>query len=518
MIDILSKYYYTLRYLKPIQIRYQLKYKIFGFRSPRTRVDTSFRPQIAEWNGILFNKSSYQDGIFQFLNLTQEFSDTIDWNFLKLGKLWCYNLNYFDYLNAQNISQEVGLELIQSYIQKYESVRDGKEPYPTSLRIGNWIKFLSQHNIYDEDIHNILIRDTNRLKNNLEYHLLANHLLENAFALLFSSYYFRDRPLYVQASSLLKQELDEQILHDGAHYELSPMYHQLMLSKVLDGIHLIQQNPWIDDDLHDLMISKAKIMLSWISQITFASGNIPLVNDAAYNVNPSTSELIYYAEHLNIDFRIIPLKESGYRMFRNSSYEVFCDVANVSPDYQPGHTHADTFNYIIYIDNLPFIVDSGTATYEISDRRIHERSTKAHNTIVIGHKNSSVTWSGFRVAQRAKVTLIKEEPNWLIASHDGYQPFVHTREWVFQKDKILIVDSISSKVEAKAYIHFHPKIHVEKISDNLIEANMVRIQFENTILLNLIEYEYAEEFNKIVPGQAMEIVFNGKLTTKILLN
>ena len=72
--------------------------------------------------------------------------------------------------------------------------------------------------------------------------MLGNHLLENAFSLLFGAYYFQDEKLYTKSYDLLISELNEQVLKDGAHFELSPMYHQIILSRLLDSIQLIKLN------------------------------------------------------------------------------------------------------------------------------------------------------------------------------------------------------------------------------------------------------------------------------------
>ena len=45
---------------------------------------------------------------------------------------------------------------------------------------------------------------------------------------------------YDQASSVLEKELHEQILIDGGHFELSPMYHQHILKRMLDTIRLVE--------------------------------------------------------------------------------------------------------------------------------------------------------------------------------------------------------------------------------------------------------------------------------------
>ena len=105
--------------------------------------------------------------------------------------MW-YWINYFDFLNQEDISKKDGLTLIYNYIKSESILKDGLEPYPTSLRLINWIKFISKHQIQDEKIDIMLTKHLSLLNKNLEYHLLGNHLLENAFALLFGAYYFGD--------------------------------------------------------------------------------------------------------------------------------------------------------------------------------------------------------------------------------------------------------------------------------------------------------------------------------------
>ena len=61
---------------------------------------------------------------------------------------------------------------------------------------------------------------------------MGNHLLENAMALVFTSVFFRDKKQWNKASKLLIRELDEQILSDGGHYELSnvPLNYSISLN------------------------------------------------------------------------------------------------------------------------------------------------------------------------------------------------------------------------------------------------------------------------------------------------
>ena len=95
----------------------------------------------------------------------------------------------------------------------------------------------------NEKLYKIVSEDAQRLSKNLEYHLLGNHLLENGFALWFAAHFFDNAYYFKLSKRIIIKQLDEQILKDGGHFELSPMYHQLMLYRVLDCIKLANLNP-----------------------------------------------------------------------------------------------------------------------------------------------------------------------------------------------------------------------------------------------------------------------------------
>ena len=243
----------TIVHLKPIQVYYRIYYfirnRLIGYE---VKKKTYSNLNSITWVSKLSYKNSYfkKENTFTFLNISNSFSGKIDWNLNKYGKLWTYNLNYFDFLNQENISKEAGILLIKDYVNNNSFLKDGKEPYPISLRGINWVKFLSLNQIKDEFINNTLYHHYCILLKNLEYQLLGNHLLENAFSLLFGAYYFQDEILYIKSKKLLIRELNEQILRDGGHYELSPMYHQLIFTRLLDCIQLIQLNTnWKQDNL-----------------------------------------------------------------------------------------------------------------------------------------------------------------------------------------------------------------------------------------------------------------------------
>ena len=122
---------------------------------------------------------------------------------------------------------------------------------------------------------------------------------------MFGSYFFKDEKLYLKAKEILYAELDEQILNDGAHFELSPMYHQVIFSRVLDSIHLINLNNTWKGPLK-LFLKKANLMYSWLDNMTYENGDIPMVNDSTYDIAPNSMSLFKYANLLGIKNINIP--------------------------------------------------------------------------------------------------------------------------------------------------------------------------------------------------------------------
>lgn len=517
----------TLKHLKPIQVFYRLYY---FFRNKILNLKIVQKPvpliESINWISKLNSSSCYLDknNSFTFLNITHPFVDKINWNFDEYGKLWTYNLNYFDFLNQKVISKDIGIRLIIDYIENDKILKDGKEPYPTSLRGINWVKFLAENSIKDTSIDKILYHHYKTLLNNLEYHLLGNHLLENAFSLLFGAYYFKDEKLYEKSKKILISELNEQILDDGAHYELSPMYHQIILSRLLDSVQLINLNStWKKNHLISFLKDKASLMISWLLNISYNNGNIPMVNDATFEIAPGSRELFSYAEYLEVKSQDIPLSDSGYRKISSKNYELFIDVGKVGPDYQPGHAHSDTFNFELVKDGNCVIVDTGISTYEKNHIRQDQRSTHSHNTVKIGSRDQTQVWGGFRVANRAKITHLKEKPNSIEASHDGYirDGFKHTRIFSWEKKYILLEDKInkSTNNNARAFFHFHSSVKKPLVDGNniVLKSLGIVIEFKGASNISLESYQLSEGFNKTTLAYKVIIVFDQSLKTTISL-
>lgn len=476
------------------------------------------------WKSKINSSFSYSEKkkSFTFLNITHNFSDQIDWNYDGYGKLWTYNLNYFDFLNQKEMSKEIGVSIINDYIKNDKVLKDGIEAYPISLRGINWVKFLSENNIKDSRIDKILLQNFYTLLKNLEYHLLGNHLLENAFSLLFGAYYFQEEKFYAKSKKLLISELDEQILIDGAHFELSPMYHQIILSRLLDSIHLIKLNhEWKKDDLLLFLEAKACLMISWLKNVTYSNGQIPMVNDATYDIAPQSNTLFSYAKNIGITHQKVPLSDSGYRKILTKNFELFIDVGNIGPDYQPGHAHSDTFNFELTKEEKAIFVDVGISTYQKNLKRQDERSTHSHNTVKIGSNEQSQVWGGFRVANRAKIIHLIEKNNFIEASHNGYlsDGYIHKRSFLWDEKSIILNDKLNKATNnnAKAYFHLHHSIKKPLIIQNkiILKSLGVYIEFGKSKSISIESYELSIGFNKTTLANRIVVGFDQILETRI---
>jgi hypothetical protein len=515
-------YLYTIKNLKYKQIFYRIYY---AARKKNKASLIKFLPKksysINLRDGLYSYKSHLGQNTFLFLNQKHQFKEKINWNYTGYGKLWAYNLNYFEFLHQPEFDKETGIRLIHDFIDQYKNIDIGYDSYPLSLRNVFWIKFISKYAIQNEQINAFLYASYKLLLRYLEYHLLGNHLLENAFSLLYGAYYFQDEIIYHKAYRLLISELKEQILSDGGHFELSPMYHQILLYRLLDCINLVSGNKWIEDDLFEFLCAKAADMLGWLKNMTFPSGTIPFLNDATGNIAPLSSELFAYAERLHISPLDLPLSDSCYRIFQTKNYKCIMDIGGIAPSYQPGHAHADTFNFVLEVGGHPFIVDTGCSTYETNDRRLFERGTSAHNTVTVNGLNSSQVWASHRVGKRTEVKILEDISNKIVAEHTGYQSIgkTHRRTFLKNDNGIKIIDEIkgvSQNSQNTAHFYFDSSIENIRINEKTVNTEYVLISFKGSkIVFRFEEYDQALSFNGRKHSKCICVDFDDYMETTI---
>lgn len=526
-------YFHTLRFLKPAQVLNRIA---FRFSRARPGVDSppAVRPAGSGWIRCARVESMSGAASFRFLSVTRELLKAADWNRTDWPKLWRYNLHYFDDLNAAGAGQRLAWHqaLITRWIAENPPVVGcGWEPYPVSLRIVNWIKWAAAGSPLDAVAVHSLAVQARWLMGRLEWHLLGNHLLANAKALVFAGSFFagpeadawRERGL-----GILRREHAEQILNDGGHFERSPMYHAIILEDILDLIQLALHWPSVIDAAHVVEWRRqAARMLGWLAAMSHPDGEIALFNDAAIGIAPNLAGLAAYAGALGIDLPapsstpLAALADSGYVRVCQGVAVLLADVGEIGPDYLPGHAHADTLSFELSLFGQRVVVNSGTSEYGLGAERLRQRGTAAHSTVQIDGADSSEVWSGFRVARRARPVGLSVSDAGdaveLACAHDGYRRLrgrpLHRRVWRMNARSLRVTDAIEGGFsEAVARYHLHPA--VAAFGDG--RGGVLRLPDGHAVRWSvaggsarIVPSTWHPEFGRSIASSCIELIFDG---------
>ena len=532
-------YFHTLKFLKFSQFWYRALKKC---RHPKVNViEGKCRNRVGVWvTHFIYEQKFIDEKTVRFLNRSGSVVDHTAWNDNSSEKLWLYNLHYFDDLNAFGSEDRRDLQAvwINKWIQDNpaSSGGNGWEAYTLSLRIVNWSKAFLSGFKYDQNMLNSLAQQADFLSQELEKHLLGNHYFVNLKALVFAGCFLNgydaDRWLRVGLNDL-ERELEEQVLRDGGNFELSPMYHAIMLTDLLDLVNLAGVFPGkIPSDLLTKIKNKISLMFLWLENMSHLDKSISFFNDSAFSIAPDNEVINEYALKLsvpiarekqknsNIDFSVIHLADSGYISVDGGDVKLLADVAEVGPSYIPGHAHADTLSFEMSLGRSRFIVNSGTSEYGTGIERLRQRSTAAHNTVAINSLNSTEVWSGFRVARRANIVALDYpecSPHRVSfsATHDGYKKVgikcLHKRSWLMEKTNLQIIDKIDGIFEhAIGYLHLHPDINIIEYSNRncrlMCGDYFVNISVKNGEL-SIVDSTWHPEFGKSVPNVALKVEY-----------
>lgn len=535
----------TLRYLTAEQVIYRLYYRACSLRVEPVK-EAALRSSM-RWTSSRFIQLSTSDGIgFSFLGAKGHIDDS-SWNAAQYSKLWLYNLHYLDDLNAVGIDEQNALAraLVNRWIEANPPPSgNGWEPYPLSLRIVNLVKWFARQEALEPHWLASLATQMQALAKQVEYHISGNHLFANAKALVFGGSYLAgpdaDRCL-AKGLKILDREVKEQFLEDGAHFELSSMYHATLLWDMCDLVNLAERV-----DLPELKVRlpewRAIVVqgVRWLRSMQHPDGGIPFFNDAAFGIAPTLSDLEVYASRLEGCLPLPDVDEGSFdaRYHAQSGYasidlgsgnKALLDLARVGPDYQPGHAHADTLSFELSLFGQRIFVNSGTSQYGDDAERHRQRSTSAHNTVEVDGENSSEVWSGFRVARRAYPVLelfVDQSDKVLIqASHTGYLRLkgrvLHRRAWLFESGHIEVLDKVEGEHGvAVARLYVHPEIRFIEEQGRFIArlggGECVTVEFKDGESSRLVRSTWHPEFGTSIENQCIESIFrNGALTTHI---
>lgn len=532
LLDRISLLFYTVIHLRWQQVWFRLYYRLRKPQVIRMPVGAVPHAQLQWQSPCVLQQSYFDDSKVCYLGEDGQIADAADWNNRAKSKLWLYNLHYFDDLNAQNSELRVSSHqrLIHRWIgENPATAGNGWEPYPLSLRLVNWIKWCSRERKYDESVVGSIVQQADALAKQLEYHILGNHLFANAKALVFVGVFLTGTAAEKKLKkglSILRQQIPEQFLADGGHFELSPMYHAIVLWDLLDLINLAQvsNKPELTAEV-DSWKEFAVRAIKWLQVMTHPDGEISFFNDSAMRIAARPAQIVAYGRQLGLVMLEEPpqshvlLPASGYSRINMPDHTVLVDHAAVGPDYLPGHAHADSLSFEWSVGNHRVLVNSGTSLYGDSAERLRQRQTAAHNTVVVEKKDSSEVWSGFRVARRAHSELVSADISKdgvaLVMSHNGYRRLpgkvIHERTVKVSETSLQVIDRLyGSFHQAAAMFHLHPAVVATRLDEHHIKLTLssgTQVLVSSGSVVEIADVSWHPQFGGSVPSKKLQLSF-----------
>ena len=364
-------------------------------------------------------------------------------------RLWTMALHYhawaYDAAAAARQGDDAAADLFRRYLSDWlercrHSAPGARElawnPYTIATRIGWWIRsygVLGEARWKEWPDFRVrflqsLWQQAAYLRRHLELDLRGNHLLRDAVGLAWAGRFFYGEEAdewQDKAREIALEQVREQVLPDGGHFERSPMYHAQVMEDILT-LALLLSDGDASATLREVWVRMANF-LTWVRH---PDGQIPQLNDAALRTGCDPATLLDLGGQIQVALDPTPpaggqhFTDTGLVVWHGKPWSYFFDVGPIGADHQPGHAHADSLTVECSYEGRRLIVDPGTYGYDNDDRRRYDRSTDAHNTVCIDGENSSEVWHIFRVGRRARTSSVRVEftrrAGLATATHDGY--------------------------------------------------------------------------------------------------
>ena len=554
-----EQYFQTIRHLSPHQWYSRFRWVLYRRAYPRLNGEVLYRraalrlanhdaappspfapgyaARLRAWPGraaLLEEAEAFRGLTFTFLNETHTVRLGECWSDPAYSQLWRYQLHYFEHgvhlgaaftVTGDSRYYETFKALVSDWIQSNRiGCGDGWHPYTVSLRLVHWVmayelfkgalgadgefrrafrEGMAVHHLY--------------LLRHLEYDVGGNHLLENLRALVWGEAFFGEALPQGQRekqNARLKEQLEIQVLADGAHYELTPMYHCIVLWDFLE-LYALGRNVgrWMPPELG----AGIRRMVRWLDRALHPDGGIPFFNDAVFGEAPAPDTLERLAHKLGLSrkgappeaetlksllladvpardaaaWNVVPDETSLAALERPASGYftlgrkgaaggwMVLDAGLPCPPSLPAHAHCDLLSFELSVGRERFLVNTGVYGYAKGAWRDFCRGSLAHNTLSIGGADQSEVWDSFRVGRRASEiharTADGDGYRAVIAGFEGFYAlgagYRHQRVFSLWGDRVwAILDRVDGPasgegIEIASALHWHPEVRFAQNGD-----------------------------------------------------
>lgn len=540
MLQKLALYYNTVKYMKLSQIYYRIRKMLHlectlgckarnGYDEVHPLVTVTELDFDSDFLKRFSVEELMQDRV-TFLYCSEDFSWNEKWEIEEQSALWNFNLHYFEFLfplvkSWKETKNEIYWEKIKQCIEGWikNNPKQGGGPgwaaYTIALRLTNWISVytLMQQEI-EQDIEfkkkmlDSMYEQYVYLSCHLEKDLRGNHYFEDLKALVLCSIFFDDEILLEYALEELKKQCKEQILEDGMHFELSPMYHKIIFEDVVRVAVALREAGHRDEEMEMYL----KPMLDVAYSFEEGLERIPLFNDCGNNVAKSLDALLDACRN---HFQLLPnfkasFPISGYYIFKQGDIKVIVDAGQPGPTYIPGHAHCDAMSFEVFKSGKPVIVNCGTYAYQCEERSFF-RSTAAHNTVMVDGVEQSQCWGAFRMAKRCRMRSVNITVNGISMEMQDYKGNFIKRE-INVKEKMVTVSDCSEGAIISSFLHVLSECK-ERMDDSNIWTNG-SVEISCTMNCEAQNKLHAYEYGRLMPTVMLSFIGNERGEWKIVFS
>jgi hypothetical protein len=470
--------------------------------------------------------------------IADELDDFVEANPIGVGVNWTCTMD----VALRAVSWAIGLEL----------VHDSR-----TLDRERWARAYSA--LFD---HGVFIRG------NLEntYEVTSNHFLSNVVGLWFLAAVFADLPAGAEwsafARTALEQEIDVQVLPDGADFESSVPYHRLVAELFLGSARLAEYQ---GAPLSAHYLSRVRDMAEYLAAVMRPDGLMPQVGDAddgrlhvltgCGQTTPQDGRHLLGAAGAMFDnpgwlalaaeegtweaawwgFDALPaahprqpvsklFPDAGVAVMRAGSHYLLVTNASVGTKGFGNHKHNDQLSFEFHAGGMPLIVDPGSYVYTgDADARNRFRSTVYHSTLSIDgveQNEMNPEWL-FRLFESAKAEHISFEDRAdaieYVGRHHGYErltePVTHERVLRLHKvsGRLEIADRLSGSGGHDLQWRFHlaPGIGAEQSDERTVGLSAPggcwTLHCPPGLRMAIVPAEYSPSYGVAQPCFAIEL-------------
>jgi uncharacterized heparinase superfamily protein len=452
-----------------------------------------------------------------------------------------------------------------------------------ALRAVNWVVALDllRASALDDGFwmraYTALLEHGTFIRYNLEntYEVTSNHFLSNVVGLWYLGHRFAELPAGQEwlafARRSLEQEIEVQVLPDGADFESSVPYHRLVTELFMGASRVADLN---GEPLSSSYRARTRQMVSYLADVLRPDGLMPQIGDAddgrlhqfgGYGVatpqdarhlfGPASFmfdvaewqalggeagawEAVWWGYPARAARAVAPPpvhvlhKDAGLAISRDQGNYLLITNGIVGTKGFGNHKHNDQLSFEYHVDGSPVVVDPGSFVYTSDpDARNLFRSTRYHNTLQIdGAEQNRINpeWL-FRMFEGANAEHVRFERHGTQTiyrgRHSGYTALPaavqHERRFSFDTASgvLELRDTLIGEAEHALAWHFHFAPGAQARADAgacviTSGAATVRLSFDPRLSAALADAWYSPSYGVRVPCMALTLSATDRVNTR----